>query len=324
MVFDIQIGNYKLGMLEKVVVDRSVEQLADTAVITLPGTAYNKTLDVESKIKRGDKIAVQFGYDNSLVDEFDGYLESIHTDDESITINCEDPIFLYRVALDNIELKAPTVKSILDYVNQKVSAYYPNDDPFTLNCDYDFSYDKFVINNATGYDVLKQIQDEAKPNVYLKGHVLHVHPQYSQIFGSAVYDFSVNIDSEGCELKYRDIDERKLMIEVEAKGKDGKVVKIDVGSIGGDKETLKISGVTNIDSLKKLAQERLNQKAYTGLEGSFKSWLVPYCDAGYKAKIIDKDYEYKNGWYYVLGVKTEFSKNADSREIKLGKKLSDG
>ena len=37
MKFDITVGDYKLGMVEKVEITRSVEQLADTAVITLPG-----------------------------------------------------------------------------------------------------------------------------------------------------------------------------------------------------------------------------------------------------------------------------------------------
>ena len=37
MRFDITVGDYRLGMVEKVEVRRSVEQLSDTAVITLPG-----------------------------------------------------------------------------------------------------------------------------------------------------------------------------------------------------------------------------------------------------------------------------------------------
>jgi hypothetical protein len=54
MVFDIQIGDYKLGMLDKVEIHKSQELLADTATITLPSAQYNVALDVESKIKRGD------------------------------------------------------------------------------------------------------------------------------------------------------------------------------------------------------------------------------------------------------------------------------
>ena len=63
-------------------------------------------------------------------------------------------------------------------------------------------------------------------------------------------------------------------------------------------------------------------KSYTGYEGSFKSWLIPFCDAGYKVTITDNDTEYKNGDYYVVGVNVEFSQSGGVRTIKIGKKLS--
>ena len=56
MRYDIKVGDYRLGMLEKVEINRSVELLADTAVITLPAAEYNAALDVESKIRRGDRV----------------------------------------------------------------------------------------------------------------------------------------------------------------------------------------------------------------------------------------------------------------------------
>ena len=49
MKFDIEVGDYKLGMVEKVEIIRSVEQLADSAVVTLPAAEYNIALDVEQK-----------------------------------------------------------------------------------------------------------------------------------------------------------------------------------------------------------------------------------------------------------------------------------
>ena len=60
MVYDIEIGNYKLGMLDKVEVHRSVEQLSDTAVITLPAAQYNNALEGEDKLKRGDAVSIMF------------------------------------------------------------------------------------------------------------------------------------------------------------------------------------------------------------------------------------------------------------------------
>ena len=65
MQYDIQIGEYRLGMLDKVEIHKSVEQLADTAVITLPASQYNKALQVEDKLKRGDSVIIKLGYEET-------------------------------------------------------------------------------------------------------------------------------------------------------------------------------------------------------------------------------------------------------------------
>lgn len=315
MNWDITIGSYKLRLLEKVTVKRSVELLADTALITIPGAVFNKTIDVEDKLKPGDEVTIKLGYDDDLKEEFKGYLKAIKTDGGSLTLDCEDGLYLFRKSVRDEELKDANVKTILDNICSQVGG-------FSVSCDYDFSYDKFVINNATGFDVLKKIQEEASPNIYLKDNVLHVHPQYSEIFGEVSYNFKTNIEKAGTDLKYKSKDERKLLVVVESTDKTGKTIKVEKGTTGGDKTTVKLSGVTDMASLEAKAQQVLDARVYDGYEGSIQGWLVPYVDAGFKAKIIDDDYEYKNGTYYVIGVETNFSKVGGVRKITLGKRLS--
>jgi hypothetical protein len=43
-----------------------VESLADTATITLPATVFNKALNVDEKIKRGDPVKIELVYDDNL------------------------------------------------------------------------------------------------------------------------------------------------------------------------------------------------------------------------------------------------------------------
>lgn len=314
MNWSITIGKYKLLMLDSVEIIRAVEQLSDTATIVLPGAVYNKALKVEDQIIRGNAVTVKLGYDGLYKDEFTGYVDAIHTDDGSLRILCEDGLFKYRVGLPNKVLKNVTLKKVLDYLHQTVKG-------FTYLCDYSFSYEQFTIQGATAYDVLKKIQEETKANIYLKGTVLHIHPQYSEIFGSASFDFSKNIESS--DLKYRFENERNVQIIVESKGRDGKVLKAESGTIGGDKVTLKIGGVASKASLQKIAEEALLQRRYTGYEGSFDAWLMPFVDSGYKVSIRDNDYEFKNGTYYVTKVVTTFSQNGGKRTISLGKRLND-
>jgi len=55
--------------------------------------------------------------------------------------------------LKNLVMTNVSVKDVINHVNAELGG-------FTVNCDYDFKYSKFTINNATGYDVLKKIQEE--------------------------------------------------------------------------------------------------------------------------------------------------------------------
>lgn len=308
----ITIGKYELRMLDSVKIVRSVEQLTDTCEIVLPGTIYNKAIEIESKIRRGDAVMVLAGYDGNLVNEFSGYLDRIGTDDGAIRLFCEDPIFLFKKAIGDKQFVNPDVKDILQYVCSQIGGY-------SLSCDYSFRYDKFVVQNNTGYEVLKKIQEECKPNVYIKDSTLHVHPKYRDIFGSAKYSFQDNIEKS--DLQYMDAKDRVWQIIVEGKGSDGKVIRETAGTSGGDQQTIKLEGVSDHATLKLLAEETLKTKSYSGYSGSFTGWLLPWCDAGFKATVTDKDYEFKNGDYYVLEVETNISSSGGIRKVTIGKKL---
>lgn len=312
ITWDIHIGKYKLTMLDSCTITRSVEQLADTASIVLPGACFNKAIEIEKQIKRGVEVTIVAGYDGVNVQEFAGYIEAIATDDGSITLQCEDGIFEFRKPMADKEFTNPDVKELLEYACSQIGGY-------TLQCDYSFKYDKFVVRGMTGYDLLKKVQEECKANVYLKDKVLHVHPQYKEITGEAKYSFQVNIEQS--DLEYKIAENRPFECIVEGKAADGKVIRATAGNKGGDSETIKRDGVSDMASLQALADEVVKQKSYTGYSGSFDGWLIPFCDAGYKASIIDEDYEFKNGTYYVLEVETKLSSAGGVRTIKIGAKI---
>ncbi len=315
MDFDITIGSFRLTMLESVVVTCSVENLADTATITLPGAAYNRALEVESKIKEGDAVHIRFGYDAHLQElpvEFEGYVESIATDDGSVKIRCEDEIYKFRRDLKNTVLTSVSVKELLEHVLREL-------DGFTLSCDYEFNYDKFTIYEATGFDVLKKVQEETRANIYLRSSTLHVHPQYAETGRTVIYDFGMNIEKS--DLKYKDARKRKFIATVEGTDSMGKAVKVTKGTPGGDKFTIKLPGVSDKATLERRAEEELKIRAYSGYEGNFTGWLVPRIEPTDIVELRDADDEYKQGKYYVVAVETAFSSTGGSRKITIGKKI---
>lgn len=311
--YDIQIGDYKLGMLDKVEIVKSVEVLADTATIILPGAEYGRALEVEQKIRRGDAVSIRIGYqETGLVEEFRGWLQRIGTDGGSITLECEDDLFRTRVPVKNAEYKNIRLEELLKKVMEQVGE-------FEIDCSYTWKYEKFVCNTATAYDVLKKVQEESGADIYLTGNVLHIHPAATKVGENIAYDFSLNIESS--DLTYRKAEDRKVQVVVKALLPDGKVKEIEVGTPGGDRIEVK-AATTDEASMKQRGEEEVKRRSFDGYEGSITTWLLPLCEPGCSAELHDADYEYKDGKYYVVAVTTEFSRDGGKRTVELGIRLS--
>lgn len=314
MKYDIQVGNYKVGMLDKVEIHRSVELLADTAKIVLPGAQYNVALDVEQKIARGNMVSIMLGYEEEgLIEEFSGYLQRISTDDGSITLECEDDLFLFRKDLPNEVLKQVTLENLLKKVVAGTGA------ATTVECTYQWTYSKFVINNATGYDVLRKVQEESGADIYLKDGVLHIHPPGEVKGKERKYDFAYNIES--ADLTYRNARDKKMLIVVKANMPDGTVKELEVGTPGGEKVEVK-AATSDQASMQTRGETELKRRNYDGYEGSITGWLIPECVPGDTVALHDEDYPQKDGTYFVTAVTTEFSESGGKRKIELGFKVS--
>lgn len=311
--YHIQIGTYKLGLLESVEIHKSVDLLTQTAVIVLPGVVYNQSLDHENYIEEGDKALVKLGYDGELINEFEGYVQRIDTDDDSLTINCEDSMYLTRKPVKDKLFNNTSIKAIAEYCLSEIGFK-------SLVCSYDITFQKFVIKSANAFDVFKKLKDDTKAQIYMIGDMLHVHPPYIQKGGDVVYDFAVNIEESS--LKYRNKDDRKFEVEVEGVGLDGKRKKVTMGVTGGEKRSVIVANVMSDSELKKRGESELKYLSYDGYEGTITGWLIPYVEPTWSAKIVDKDYEHKTGTYYVNAVTTSLSREGDIRTIELGRKLS--
>ena len=317
VVFKTKGKEYSLGMILDITIETSVDNLADTAVITLPEAVMNQVLNLEDKIGRGSQVTIQLGYDfeQNLKTEFVGYVQDIVDNDSSLKINCEDALFLFRKSVKDVELKPTSIPQIGQLLLNEI------DPSFSLVCDYNISYEKFVIHQATAYDVLKKLAEETKANIYFDTDKkeLHIHPPYIEKSGEVVYSMQKNIEKSSLEYK-KQVD-RKFEITVERTNLQGKVESFTTGTTGGDKVTLKTGSVANQD-LKKIADAELLRRSADAYEGSIDGWLIPFVKPTYTATIKDEDYPDKNGKYYVVGVTTSFSESGGKRNVKLGVKLS--
>lgn len=306
---------YRLETVVAIDIDESVDNLVDTATITLPEAVMNQVLNIGDRIARGSEVTIQLGYDDDLKTEFVGYVLDIVTNDSSLKILCEDALFLFRVGVKNAEMKPTTMAKIAQSLLDQINSSYK------LVCDYDIAYEKFVVHQATGFDVLKKLAEETKANIYFNTEKkeLHIHPPYLEKGGEVVYAMQVNVEKSS--LEYKKAIDRKVEVVVEATNLAGKVESYTAGTTGGDKVTLKVGSV-NLDSLKKIANAELLRRSADMYEGSFDGWLIPFVKPTYSAKIKDEDYPDKDGTYYVVGVVTSVSESGCKRIIKPGIKLN--
>ena len=312
--FEVKISEFYLGMVDSITIHKSVELLADTCEIVLPAARLNKALEVEEQIKRGDEVSVSIGYKEvGIKEEFKGYLQRISTDGGSIKLFCEDDLFQFRKDLPNEELKKISLSDLLSKVVKGIGKNYK------VNCSYTWVYDKFVIRDATGYDVLKKVQEECGADIYLKDGVLHIHPPGEVVGKERFYDFAVNI--EEAELSFKRAEDKKVKVVVKAIMPDGKVKEIEVGSTGGEKIEVKCHA-SDTASMKARGEAEVKRRTFDGYDGSITTWLIPECNPGDTASIHDGDYTYKDGTYFVRSVTTEFSEGGGKRKVELGYRLS--
>lgn len=312
--FEVKIGEFYLGMVDSITIHKSVELLADTCEIVLPAARLNKALEVEEQIKRGDEVSVSIGYKEvGIKEEFKGYLQRISTDGGSIKLFCEDDLFQFRKDLPNEELKKISLADLLSKVVKGIGKNYK------VDCSYTWVYDKFVIRDATGYDVLKKVQEECGADIYLKDGVLHIHPPGEVVGKERFYDFAVNI--EEAELSFKRAEDKKVKVVVKAIMPDGKVKEIEVGSTGGEKVEVKCHA-SDTASMKARGEAEVKRRTFDGYDGSITTWLIPECNPGDTASIHDGDYTYKDGTYFVRSVTTDFSEGGGKRKVELGYRLS--
>jgi len=305
---------FKLALLASVEITSDVMVLADSATITLPEAVLNQVLDLKGRIGRGAKVEINLGYDGNLKREFDGFIREIKTNDSSLTIECEDALFLFRKSVKDEILTNTNVSEICQSLIDQV------DPSYTLVCDYDIGYEKFTIHQAEAYDVLKKLQSETKANVYFNtvAKELHVHFPYSEKGGDVKYAFDRNIETSS--LEYKKAIDRKIEVVVEKIGKDGEITTVTSGTPGGEKFNIKV-GEMKASDIQKIADAELIKRSADKYEGDFDSWLIPICRPTYTAEIRDPDYPEKDGQYYVSSVTTSFSESGGVRKIKLGNKL---
>lgn len=315
IIFFTEGKEFKLGILAECEITKSVENLVDTATIILPEAYLNNVFNLEQKIKNGSEVQIYLGYANNLVKEFTGFIRQINTNNSTLKIECEDALFLFRKHIKDKQFIKVKVSEIANYLVNELGLGY------NVMCDNEIVFEKFVILKSTAYDVLKKLKEDTGSNIYFdtQKKTLHIHPPFVERNGEVIYDLHKNVEKSS--LEYKLAEESSIEVTIESTDKNGEIKSFTAGIPGGKKITKKVPAV-DTESMKIIAENEYNNHIRDMYEGSLTGWLIPYVEPTYTAEILDKDYPYKNGKYYVKAVKTNFSKSGGVRTITPGIKLS--
>ncbi len=315
---EIQIGKFKFSQIHNVNIVKSVNELVDTCVISLPTHFKIKDggqeLFTEKAIKTGDKVKVTLGYEGVYKGvEFEGFVKKVKPT-IPIEIECEDLMYVLRKKNITKAWQNTTLKEVLQEVVKGTEVKLSKDIP-------NIKLEKWIIKNANGTQVLKKLKDEFALSVFIddKNELYVGLEQLTNLKKTATYDLNYNIISN--DLEYKSKEDRKLKIRYTYIDKSNKKHTIEVGDADGELRTYHTSVVSDDKKLVEMAKTEIEKLKYDGFDGSITSFLVPFATRGMKARLIDKDLKDIDESYFIKKVEVNFGINGARRKVEIGAKL---
>jgi hypothetical protein len=299
--------NLQFTVCQSIHIESSVQVLSNTAKLELPREFRNavdpvgKSVNISGKsildfMKRGDAIKIEFGYDGDLQTEFDGYVANVGAE-MPLLLECEDEMFQLK--------KAPRITKfiksgkLIDILKAVVPAKY------AIECNADYSIGKWLIEDATPYNVLEELREKAGIRAYFKTPGILCVGMIVDFKAETVhkYNFSETV-RRGSNLKFEQKESKPIFLTVESKQANGTVLKITKGEKGGDEKTIKLWPNMTKSELELWADKQQMSVSYDGFEGALDGWCYPRTKPGDAAQLYRPFYKdrHQDGRYFIESV----------------------
>lgn len=304
----ITIGdNLQFTVCQSIKIESSVQVLSNTAQLELPREFRNavdqagKNVNISGKsildfIKRGDAIKIEFGYDGDLQTEFEGYVSSVGAE-MPLILECEDEMFQLK--------KAPRITkfiksgSLIDILKSVLPSKYK------IECNAEYNIGKWLIEDATPYNVLEELREKAGIRAYFKNPTTLCVGMIVDFKAETIhkFNFSENIRS-GSNLKFEQKESKPIFLTVESKQTNGKLLSISVGEKGGDEKKVKLWPNMSEKELKHWADKQQTSVSYNGFSGTLDSWCYPRTKPGDSAQLYRPYFKdrHQDGRYFIESV----------------------
>lgn len=325
---EIKIGKIRFNRVNECTIVKSAELLENTATIKIPRSAIalkkgerSSFTDTSKRFKSGDEVIIKMGVNGSAAanyedgtkqEEFRGYVRHLKVG-YPIEIVCEDQTWVLKQKNLLASFKQITLKQLLEYMLKGTGIQLEKNVP-TIN------FDKFIFRNVTAAQALQKLKEKYGLTIYFKEwNLLFVGIAFEQDTYEIKYQIGKNVISDSLEIV--DETDTKMSCKAILITKDNQRIEREVGDPQGEKRTLYFY---NIDaaSLESIARKELVKYKYTGLKGSFDTFLIPNPRLGQRSEIRHPSFPDKDGKYLTTKIETTMSDSGARRKIFIGLKVS--
>lgn len=308
--------------VSEVKIERSIKQYIDTASIVVPticvlnDNGTRTTSNISQQIKRGDKVSIQLGYNDTMNTEFVGFVNRLIYG-KTTTLECENYAFQLRDkepikdSFKSIELK-DLLNKIIESTDIQIG-----------DCD-SMKIERFFIDNKSRIDILDYIKTKLLMEVYFVENKLFVKFLANLQNGNKVnYKLNWNTLNDG-NLKPKNVSDENIQVKLKVPGqkKEMPTIVATAGNKDGAVKYIKVSSfVKDQKYLQAIADSELKKLSYTGYEGSITSLLLPFAQPLDIANITDEQYNERSGQYQIVKTNTTFNHSGARRTVEIGLKI---
>jgi len=307
----ITIGNYIFTHVNNVKIESSRKSLLDTAVIKLP-RKYKSNI-ITSVIKEGDPVSIRLGYNGRYNDEFTGFVLKIGCN-VPVEIECEDSMYqLKRAEVKPKSWKTVKLAEIVEYVSAGAITEVP-----------DVTFTNYTIRGRmNAAKVLESLKDQYNLDVYYRPDgKLYVGIglwEKANVSAPAV-NYNTTLNVVNSQLTYRRSEAVRIKLRMESHLSNGKLITYETGDPDGEVRTANEYNLS-LEDLKKIADARIKEYKFDGLEGSISTFGEPHVKHGQLAAIHDPVQPDYDGSYIINSVVTSFGLSGYRREVSLGRRI---
>lgn len=322
---DITIDRFTGVKPYQVNIKKSMYDYVDRATIMLPvssrvkqaGKLSTESVGTNKLITEGMKVNIRLGYNNEMKDEFEGFVSRVNLSSPCEVI-CEGYSYQLKKKTYLYAFKDVELKDILNYLIAGTDIVLDKNIP-------SFKIERLLLQNNTGTEILEKIKkiSDNTIDIFFTRNMLYAGLQYTKTKADVKYQIGWNVIKDN-DLKLRDAKNENVTVNYIGEKKDGSKVKVagKENSAGGENKVIKSHAVVDENSLQSMTDKKQGLLSYTGYEGKVTAFLIPYCEPGYKAVLIDNKYPERGGNYLIDTTEVTYGRDGARRMVGLSFKIS--